>query len=289
MMQWRISVAALAGLCLLSGCQQRPEPQARETSTAAPAKPVAPALPIVEQPFDREGLLLAAMHAASDAALGRIDKEKQRTLDGKRFELRLRFGCAGDGGGDRSRGWAFDEKRRKLSLRVEPEISGDTPLVHALGEEGYEAVEGFWIRRPWMLAADCPVPPAEPSAPPSAASPGSTPADAKPGATPPSPSPSPFPHIGVAQFFSGTDARTHRRDHRAYTATKVLADGVSPSQAGYDLVISGRLRRLASGLVIACLNRDTLSPPDCIVSVQLDSVAIENPVTGESIAKWSSA
>ena len=57
----------------------------------------------------------------------------------------------------------------------------------------------------------------------------------------------------------------------------------------YDLVIIGRLRRLASGAVIRCVNRSPDLPPECIVSVQLDSVAIEQPESGETIAKWSSA
>lgn len=284
MMQMWIPMAALAGICLLSGCQQR-EPRVEATSAATEVAAEPPSLPRVEPAYDREALLLAVMRTASDAALGRTDGERQRTLDGKRFELRLRFGCVGEQAGDSSRAWTFDEKRRKLSLRVEPEITGDTPLVRAVGEEGYEAVEGFWIRRPWMLAAECPAVVAEPGPPPTQP-PERRAADAARAEASP---PRQLPRIGLAQFFSETDSRTHRRGERGYTATKLLAADVLPSKVGYDLVVTGRLRRLADGSVIACVNRNAGSPPDCIVSAQFDTIAIVQPVSGEVIATWSGA
>lgn len=283
MMQWRVPLTALAGLCLLSGCQRRQEPQPEPSSAPTAAAPAVPALPLAELPVDRETLLLEVAHIASDTALGAADDARQRALDGKRFEIRLRFGCYGASDDATTRGWAFDEARRKLSVRAEPEITAESPLVRALAENGYEAVEGFWIRRPWLLRTGCPVQAAAP-----AAGPAKSPQEASV-APPQPPPPSAMPSIGIAQFFSDTDARTQRRDNRAYTATKVLAGGASPSKVGYDLVITGRLRRLASGAVIRCAPRDPDTPPGCIVSVQLESVAIEAPDSGETIAKWSNS
>ncbi len=289
MMQWRPPITALAGLCLLAGCQQRQEPQAEPSTAPTEAAPAAPALPLVEPPLTRETLLLEMTRIASDTALGSLDDAGQRALDGKRFELRLRFGCPGANDDAKARSWAFDEKRRKLTVKVEPEISAESPLVSALGEDAYEAAEGFWIRRPWLLKTGCPASPPAPAedaaeAPkaPKTAKPAS-PAEAEPAL------PAPLPYFGIAQFFTDTDPRTHRRDNRAYTATKVLPAEAMPSAVGYDLVIIGRLRRLASGAVIRCVNRSPDLPPECIVSVQLDSVAIEQPGSGETIAKWSSA
>lgn len=278
--RWYLA-AALAGLSLLPGCRQRQEPQA-EATTAAVTAPAAPVLPVVDPPFNREALLLAVMRAASGSALGRADIESQRKLDGRRFELRLRFGCPGAAEGDRSRSWTFDDQRRKLTVRVEPEITGGSPQVRVLGAAGYEAVEGFWVRRPWMLTAGCPVPITNAPVPQDQFADGAKQALAEP------PPQLPTPHIGIAQFFTSAEPRTHRRDARAYSATKVIAEGVSPSPAGYDLVIAGRLRQLTNGSVIACANRGPAAPPDCIISAQFESVMIKHPVSGETIAEWTS-
>ena len=289
MMQWRYFTAAVAILCLSSACQRQPQPPATPQATdTAPAKP---AVPLAEPPYNRETLLLATLRAASNAALGRPDVDWQRTLDGKPFELKLRFGC-GEGNGDaQAQGWTFDAKRRVLSLRVRPGITGSDAMIDALGLEGYEAAEGFWIRRPWLLAAACPAPPtprpaaAGPSPIAQASAAPNAHASAAPAAEP---SPTPIiPRIGLAQFFTKTDARTIRHGKRAYEATKILPDGTSPSMEGYNLVITGRLRSLNDGSVIACVNRGTDAPPDCIISAQVDTVAIQRPDSGEAIATWS--
>lgn len=276
-------VAALAGICLLSACNEQKSAESPEASAASEPAITAPALPVAEKPLDREALLLAVAQTASNVALGREDREAQRMLDGKPFELRLRFGCANDD--DQSRTWSYDEKRRNLSVRIAPEINGSDRVVQALGESGYEAVEGFWVRRPWQLDADCSAPSApvteSPSPSPSPAS------SSTASAVPPTPI-MPIYNIGLAQFYTAADSRTHRRESRAYSASKILNEKTSPSSRGYDLVIAGRLRKLSSGAVIACRNRGSAVPPDCIVSVQIDKVVIRDPADGASIAEWSS-
>jgi hypothetical protein len=295
MIRRRNCIFALATISLTFGCQQ-PNETRKQADPASSTAAMVPALPIVVPPLSREGLLLAVAHAASAAALGQSDTDEQRKLDGKRFELRMRFGC--DDGTvttpDDPRSWAFDEKRRVLSLQVKAELSKKLPLIEELSGDSYEAVEGFWIRRPWLLTAACPATPPK-EEPQDAASEGASPAKAeakqaaseKPAATP-SPDADLTPRIGIAQFFTPTDARTHRRDNRAYKTTRVLKTGETPSANGYDLVISGRLRRLADGRVIACRIDNPSAPPDCILSAEFDKVSIELP-TGEIIAKWSSA
>jgi hypothetical protein len=172
-----------------------------------------------------------------------------------------------------------------LSIKVEPGITSEIATVHAFGGDAYEAVEGFWIRRPWMLAAGCPmqathVQEAPMPLPVSSTSAGNVAEQEQTVSS---------IQIGMAQFFTKTDSRTHRRDKRAYTATKVLPEGVRPSQQGYDLVITGRLRRLTNGMVISCVSKGSVVPPDCVISAQFDTVAIEEPTTGDTIATWSSA
>jgi hypothetical protein len=291
MIRRRNCIFALATISLTFGCQQ-PDDAQKDANPASSTAPVVPALPIVVPPLSREGLLLAVAHAASAAALGQSDTEEQRQLDGKRFELRMRFGCDDDASAtpDDPRSWTFDEKRRVLSLQVKPELNKKLPLIEELSGSSYEAVEGFWIRRPWLLTAACPASPPEETAPEGAASSKADTKEAaseKPAATP-SAAAGLTPRIGIAQFFTATDARTHRRDNRAYKTTRVLKEGETPSADGYDLVISGRLRRLADGRVIACRVDDPSTPPDCILSAEFDKVSIELP-SGEVIAKWSSA
>ena len=283
MMRCRHHWLALATLCARAGCEDRSEPQAKPHPVVI-ATPATPVLPVSPPRMDREALLLAVTQVASEAAMGVVDEERQRQLDGSRFELRLRFGCPNQPGSDEDppRSWKLDEKRRVLSWRIDPEMSGDDLPAQALGERTYEAVEGFWIHRPWLLKAACPAVRVAPSSPPN-------PPQAVDGAfRGQAPAITP-PYVGIAQFFTQTDARTHRRDKRAYTATKALGTGETLSADGYDLVISGRLRRLDSGRVIACDAEYATRPPRCIISAQFDSVAIETPGTGEVIAKWSSS
>ena len=96
------------------------------------------------------------------------------------------------------------------------------------------------------------------------------------------------PRIGIAQFFTKGEARTQRRDERAYEATRTLAEDEAPSREGYDLILSGRLKRLPDGRVIACAVSDRDSPPACVISVQFDRVWIERPDSREMLAEWGS-
>ncbi|MEJ5979539.1 hypothetical protein WG901_23000 [Novosphingobium sp. PS1R-30] len=291
MTRWSATAAFVAVVCLLSACKKGDAPQDLPTATPSAAAPtIVP--PLVETPLGREALLLAIARAASDTALGRDQSATQRDLDGSRFALRMRFGCAGDEPVP-GRRLTFDETRGKLELRLDNEIGAQTPLVLGLRESGYEAVEGFWVHRPWLLDADCrqAAPGAEAPRTIAAPSPGPEPSGQPPslnldaGET----SSSERESIGIAQFFTPDDARTHRRAERGYAVTKLLSAGESRSSEGYDIVLAGRLRRLASGRVIACTVRRTSAPPDCLVSVQFDNVAIVNPSTGEVLAQWSGA
>ena len=285
MMQWRPQIAAFAGVCLITGCQP-PQERNDEPEVAATQSAPAVALPVAEPMLDREALLIAVLHAASKAAVGKVDEEEQRRLDGKRFQLRIRFGCEGssEAKSGRPRRWRYDEGRSVLTVTVKPDIDSKTAVIAPLPDDAYEAVEGFSIQRPWMLTADCPVMP--PPVPPTAAASQSSsgPLDPLPSALP-----APATDIAIAQFFDKTDARTHRRDGRPYEATKALGEAVKPSKMGYDLVLSGRLRRLSDGRVVACHYTVPSAPPRCIISALFDSVTIEAPATGEIIAKWSTA
>lgn len=249
--------------------QPSEEPAAANAIVEAP-RPT----PVVEPPLDRERLLLAAIRAASAFAAGNKDSEAQRTLDGKRFELRVRFGC-GDGE-DEARGWRFDEKNRTLRLRVRQDISEDDIVAASIAGGQFESIEGLWLRRPWLLAATCPAT----QAPAAVEEPN---ADA---AVLPEPVVA-APRVGVAIFSTAADSRTTRRQKRPYEATKVLGEAEGPSGQGYDFVMAGRLRALPDARVIACSSESADLPPTCIISVHIDRVWIERPDTREQIAEWT--
>jgi hypothetical protein len=277
-MRWRIYSAAIACAAFVGGCQ------AQNDAAPAPAASDSPGLaqlPVVDPPLDREALLLAVLRAASAAALGEEDDDVQQDLDGKRFELRLRFGCPGEEPvGAQSRSWTHDRDGGVVRIEIGPEIESDTPLVQDLAGPGVEAVEGFWIRRPWQLKAGCPAPPVARAVPEDAPTSPATPGDTGAGS-----SSDAVPLLGVAQFFRESDARTHRRDSRAYEATENLSEGEAPSRAGYDLIVHGRLRSLPDGKVIVCRVSAT-QRPSCVISARFGEVSLERADTGELLAEW---
>lgn len=272
---------------MLGGCQQ-PERQENiqdEVELPAPARP-----PVSRpEPLDRSGLLAAIALAASAKATGSDHSVAQRLLDGRQFELRIRFGCGGPSGRLREEwlGWSLDRETHTLRVRAMPTLSADEDLVGELGAGEFEAVEGFWIPRPWLLEAACPATAALSTAPgdPVAEPGGGTSAGATQTAGEPLPQ---WPRIGIAQFFTGADPRTGRRSMRPYEAVKTI-DGDQPiGSQGFDLVLSGRLRALPEKGVILCASKEADSPPECIVSADFDRVWIERPDNREIIAEWGS-
>ena len=274
-------LAGLIGGSLLASCQaDRPE---EANNTASPPAPKVPALPVPE-PLDREALLFAAARAASAAALGEDDRQAQRALDGDPFELRIRFGCpAGTPPqpADPAFDVRYDAADRTLRLRLTPTFTGDQALVSTVSGEEVEAVEGFWIARPWILKAGCPSRIESAAAEEAPAEPASEAEEAKEAAAPAPPA----PKLAIAQFFTAADPRTGRRDRRAYETTKVMEAGQQPSRQGYDFVLSGRLKPL-NGRVISCAAGGGGERPECVISTQFDRVWIERADTGAMLAEW---
>lgn len=247
-----------------------------------------PAVPRPEPALDRAGLLAAVAQAASLSASGAADTRSAR-LDGRPFQVRIRFGCKGPTEDFEQAwlGWSYDSERRRLRVHARPTISAEDPLVKAAHPSEVEAVEGFWIPRPWLLDAVCPAGAAlapEPDQPP----PGNI-AQEQPEA-PAVADPVPRgPRVGIAQFYTESDPRTGRRGDRAFEAIKTLDEDQPLRSQGFNLVLSGRLRALPGGRVIGCSSQGADSPPECIVSADFDRVWIENPDSGEIVAEWGSS
>ena len=248
--------------------------------------------------MDRAALLRAVAEAASATALGSDDTTEQRRLDGKRFEVRIRFGCAPTKPLDPRKSAEpkdapfnvrFNEEKRTLRISAAPDLSLDDSTVALVAGEGVEAVEGFWMNRPWLLSDGCVAspPPPTPSTPEqptekltakkSKVDEATTEAQALPDAG---------RRVGLAQFFTMADSRTKRRDHRAYETTKVLDKDKQPSKQGYNLVLAGRLRQLQGDGVIACRMVGPDRPPECVASAEFDRVWIEDPTSRDVVAEW---
>ena len=296
-----ITAAAAAAACQ----PEQPDGATVNTSETVTNRPI---VPRPEPAIDRASLLAAAAEAASASAAGAETPESLRSLDGRQFELRIRFGCRGPSAelDERWLGWTFDSEKRRIRVRAMPTISKDVPLVARIIGDAFEAVEGFWIPRPWLLQPVCPaaaaVQPAQ-SEPQTAADgqqqqpqraqtqperrqasgAGANAAQEESAEVEPVPTP---PRVGIAQFFTDEDSRTRRRDMRPYQASHALAEGKAISSQGYDLVLSGRLRALPGRGVFQCSARNADSPPECIISAEFLRVWIEQPGSGEVIAQW---
>jgi hypothetical protein len=233
-------------------------------------------------PMDREALLLAVAKAASARATGTDDAIEQRELEGQPFEFAIRFGCSGAEKDLRSvpLGWSYQADI--LRVRATPTITAEDRVAATIGGEAVEAIEGFWVPLPWVHQAKCPAietqtiasldPAPERDQPP------------QQGVQPPVG----WPKVGIGQFFTRSDARTRRRDRRAYEAVVTVEPGSPVGSNGFDLVLSGRLRALPGKRVIECVAESGDTPPDCIVSAHIDEVRIEQPEGSSVIARWNS-
>lgn len=256
--QLRFTVAFI-GACSIISCAPTAADNAHDnainTQNTVEKKPIV--LPLPEPPMDREKLLLAALRAATAAALGNDDAEAQAKLEGGRFRFQTRFGCAGGAQPDLGT-WEYDQDKSVLRVKVTPNLGPDYPLEQSYLNQGYESVWGILVARPWLLASGCPVQPFAAAMPRQQ------------------------PTIEIAQLFTKDDSRIQRP-----AATYELVSQSAPEDVptkGLDLVISGRLSALADGRAIHCTA--TGGAPACLISVKIDKVSIENPVTGKQLGDW---
>ncbi len=280
--------AVLAIAAVLPACQPQDQQAGNGANEATDKKPL-PTLPIVEPPFDRARILLAVARAASAHSIGTDDLAAQRKLDGKQFEVRLRFGCEGQGPGRGDHGWSVDPDGRTLRLRAVASLSLGDEGVASLAGEGVEAVEGFWLPRPWLLTADCPAKEAAAGASEDGVQPDERPDTRTTGREGASSEPSAIPvqRVGIARYFTREDSRTGRRIDRPFEAVVQLKEGERPGTAGFNLVLGGRLRASRDGRVIQCTGSGRDRPPDCIVSADIDRVWIERPGEKRVLAEWT--
>lgn len=269
-----VQLAMLAALVV--GCQSESGRDARDEPSGTSSAPVGEATADISEdatvalaPLTRADLL-AAVNAAADAvASGRDLPADNLKLADRAFVLRLPFGCNGEQW-DQWAGWTYDPQTKTLRLNARPERWRDEPWVKTLaGTLPFEAVEGFWIERPWSGAEACP--PAAQSKDTSSVQPAAA---------------TPRQTLGLAQFFQEGAPRTLQRGARPYAFTLNAEELGPPGIQGFTLTISGRIVGFADGQPVHCLSEDPAFAPRCLIAAEFAEVAFEDPRTGEVIANW---
>ncbi len=251
-----VGAAAVAVLVLLL---TRPSPRPLPQPAAAPPAPVAaPAAPPKVLAATRGDLLSAAAQAADAYASGGAAGAGQ-ALVGRRFRVRLTFGCGGPAAdpGSAQAYYQYDPANRTLRLVARPAIWTDLPLVRAAPTPAaIESVEGFWLPRPWLSSEGCPT--------------------RRTIAPPATPTPVETQTLGLAMLHVADASRVERRGERAYEhVVKLPAAEVDPAQT-YGLVLEGRISGFADGAAIHCWSESAEHRPVCLYAVDIDRVAFED-------------
>lgn len=264
-------VAAAASLLLLS-CQREAEPSPPATPAATPvAVEKSSEAPVLNPALDRSAILSAIAQAASNYAAGA--QAEPDTMVGRPFDISLAFGCEGpavvspEAAGDGLARWSWQGDREAIRLSLTPGDWTRSALIAGAGQDAWEAVEGFWIPRPWMSARGCPSIRADPLA-----------------SGPVAPSPQ---TAGLAAVFEKGGSRLGRRNGRAYTHT-VRSSGdrpPTPPEGGYVVRMQGRIAAFPDGRAIRCRATHPDQRPVCVAAVQLDRVAFQT-AGGEVLSEW---
>ena len=274
----------IAGLLIA----RQPRPPQVEKVQPAP-QPEEPAVPAAPPPLTRADLIDAAAGAADAHALGRPAPPENPELVGRRFTFRIPFGCGGPASED-SQAWArwsYEPEQGTLRASVRPEVWTDAEFVRAAarGVE-FEAAEGFWIPRPWIRVGECPRPPApaaqqQPAEPSNRSAPAPEPEQAPPvtGAS--------AETLAIVELFEPGSRRAARRGGRAYELVAKLAPGEIDLAQGLRLLIEGRLSALPGGQPIACHGAATERRPLCLISANVERIAVTDASGQRVLAEWS--
>jgi hypothetical protein len=306
-----ILIVAAVLIAFLQRERSAPAPEPTAQASAAPP----PVLNIPPPALQRADLIAAANRAAAAYAAGQAYSPENAGLVGRRFEVALPFGCEAPGGASLNEpaSWRADPERGTVTLTATPQNWTDSAWVMRLAGGGpYEAVEGFWIDRPWLLADGCPAhrnAPAPQPATPTENVPAATtapagktaPSGGAPAAkTPAAPSegapvegaptqPGVRQTLGLAQFFAPGASRVSQRGDRPYeTVLKRSGDGSKPLTGPYRLVLAGRIARHPDGQAIRCDGGSADQRPVCLVAVEFDHVRFERQADGMVLAEWRS-
>lgn len=265
-----LSIAAVGGAVVLFAVLSRPD--APEPAAPAPAPPP-PAAPIAAAPppaLTRADLVDAADLATTAFATGAEPAANRSPLIGRTFRLDIAFGCNGPRtGADGSQAFAeYDIDKGVLRLVARPVNLTPLPLVKDLDETAeIEAVEGFWIPRPWAASETCP--------------------PKRTFEVQATPSPPAAQTLALAQVFETSGSRVSRRGDRPYEfVRKVDKADTSVLSHTYRLRLEGRLVGFKDGQAHHCWSESPNHRPICLYAVAYDRVAFLDGDTGETLSEW---
>lgn len=265
-----IAVVAIAAIWLYRN-RDLPSPALPPPPIIAGAPTVQPpSAPAAPPPLTRTQLLIATA-AASDAYTdGEPAPAANPPLIGRRFKLSLPFACDGPAPADPSAWavWDYGPERKTIKVTVRAEDWTQTGFARELGApDEVEAVEGFWIRRPWSMSEACPARKDDPL-----------------DAAPPAPSPQ---TVGLASLFGKDGSRVARRGGRPYEVViKAPEDGRPPAPKGLRLALAGRITGFPGGQAVRCRGASPDQRPVCLIGVAVEAVSILDPATGEILGEW---
>lgn len=221
----------------------------------------------------RAGLIKIAAEGADALASGREPGKDVTDAAGRRFEIRLPFGCNGPAGeaSNAAMRWRYDKDAEALRLHVAPVAWRAEEWWRNGAPASIEAIEGFWVARPWTSSEACPLSRAEP------ATTGAEPITL-PGQT-----------LAIGQIFADGDARAARRDGKPYQSVLRVPESELEASQGFLVRLKGRLAGEPRGPVRCQQSAGPEQRPICLVAVELDEISIENGATQETLATWNVA
>lgn len=266
-----IAVAAIVGGGRHNAAPRPQPPAAPKPVGPSPLNIETPPLSLPSPPLSRKELIAAAGRAASAYAAGEPPPSEDAGLVGQTFRVQIPFGCNGplDPAAQKPTAWfTYDRARRTLRISVRPQDWTKADWVRALvGESDYEAIEGFWLPRPWTTSEECPA---------------ATTGDSQTSAQTPQ-------TLGLAMFFGPKSSRALQRGSRPYEYVGKAPDGDAPvAPKGYRLTIAGRITGFEGKEPVRCRADSPAQRPVCLFAVAFDHVSFDDPATGATLAEWGS-
>jgi hypothetical protein len=256
----------------VAGRATAPASDPQPTPTASPPIAASP----TPEPVGvlRRADILALTSAAADAlASGSPLSPGVGDIAGRRFELAIPFGCDGPATAESSAPmrWRYDAADQTLRVHVSAVNWDAADWGVEAGASFPNAAEGFWVPRAWSSAETC------------AKGVGAQSATGAEAAT------APQPTLAVAQF--GLDAlATAQRPERSFDTVKRVSLDDLDTSAGFQLVLTGRVDKLAQGPPIRCRQPYGQSQrPVCVIAVSFEEATVVNAGSGNLLATWSLA
>lgn len=257
-----------AGFLLGRATAPQPPPPLAPTAAATPV-PIPTAEP--DRMLGRADLIALATSATDALSTGAEGPEDAREALDRRFELVLPFGCDGpaEDGSTSALRWRYDDQAEVLRIHAAPDSwsAADWGLAE---DAGIEAVEGFWVARPWSSGNNCPI------------------RSGRAMATGMDPITLPGQTLAVAQFFTREARRSALRDGRPFEAVLRVPREDFDGSRGFRLRLTGRIDQApgSTGPLLCVQPGGMDQRPICAVAVTLDEVRIENPVNSGVLATW---